>query len=55
MIHGSVTSLQMKVAPQLKSYFPQKDWTWGCIAVRNIDMDEIWQLVNNHTAIHIHP
>lgn len=55
MIHGSATSLQMKAAPQLKTYFPQKDWTWGCIAVRNIDMDEIWQLVTNHTAIHIHP
>ena len=55
MIHGSATSLQMKTIPQLRTYFPQKDWTWGCIAVRNIDMDEIWQLVNNHTAIHIHP
>ena len=55
MIHGSATSLQMKTVPQLNRYFPQKDWTWGCIAVRNIDMDEIWQLVNNHTAIHIHP
>ena len=55
MIHGSATSLQMKAAPQLMTYFPQKDWTWGCIAVRNIDMDEIWQLVNNDTVIHIHP
>ena len=55
MIHGSATSLQMKAVPQLKTYFPQKDWTWGCIAVRNIDMDEIWQLVNNDTVIHIHP
>lgn len=55
MIHGSATSLQMKAVPQLKTYFPQKDWTWGCIAVRNIDMDEIWQLVNNNTEIHIHP
>ena len=55
MIHGSATSLQMQAIPQLKTYFPQKDWTWGCIAVRNIDMDEIWQLVNNDTAIQIHP
>ena len=47
--------LQVKVLPNLMHYFPQKDWTWGCIAVRNIDIDEIWQLVNNDTVIEIHP
>ena len=55
MIHGSATTKQVKALPNLMRYFPQKDWTWGCIAVRNIDMDEIWQLVNNSTVIEIHP
>ena len=55
MIHGSATTKQVKVLPNLMRYFPQKDWTWGCIAVRNIDIDEIWQLVNNSTVIEIHP
>ena len=41
MIHGSATTKQVKVLPNLMHYFPQKDWTWGCIAVRNIDIDEI--------------
>ena len=54
MIHGSATTKQVKALPNLMRYFPQKDWTWGCIAVRNIDMDEIWQLVNNSTVIEIH-
>ena len=55
MIHGSATTKQVKVLPNLMRYFPQKDWTWGCIGVRNIDIDEIWQLVNNSTVIEIHP
>lgn len=55
MIHGSATTKQVKALPNLMRYFPQKDWTWGCIAVRNIDIDEIWQLVNNSTVIEIHP
>ena len=55
MIHGSATTKQIQTLPNLMSYLPQKDWTWGCIAVRNIDMDEIWQLVNNDTVIEIHP
>lgn len=55
MIHGSATTKQVKALPNLMHYFPQKDWTWGCIAVRNMDIDEIWQLVNNETVIEIHP
>lgn len=55
MIHGSTSSQQIKTIPSLMTYFPQKDWTFGCIAVRNIDIDEIWQLVDNQTDIFIHP
>lgn len=55
MIHGSANHKQLKALPQLMDYLPQKDWTWGCIAVRNVDMDEIWKLVDNGTTIQIYP
>jgi murein L,D-transpeptidase YafK len=32
-----------------------KDWTNGCMAVTNAEMDEIWKLVKNGTPIQIHP
>ena len=32
-----------------------KDWTNGCIAVSNAEMDEIWKLVKNDTPIQINP
>ncbi len=32
-----------------------KDWTDGCIAVTNTEMDEIWKMVKNGTPIHINP
>lgn len=31
------------------------DWTDGCIAVTNSEMDEIWRLVPNGTAVQIKP
>ncbi len=31
------------------------DWTNGCIAVSNAEMDEIWDLVKNGTPIEIRP
>jgi murein L,D-transpeptidase YafK len=33
----------------------QTDWTWGCIAVTNEEIDEIWDLVTDGTPIIIHP
>ncbi len=32
-----------------------KNWTRGCIAVRNHEMDEIWALVDSNTPIEIRP
>lgn len=32
-----------------------KNWTQGCIAVRNHEMDEIWKLVDSGTPIEIRP
>ena len=34
---------------------PVIDWTQGCIAVTNKQMDEIWKMVNVGTPIEIHP
>ena len=54
MIHGTVPK-QATSFPSSASYMPRKDWTLGCIAVTNSDMNEIWQLVKNNTPIIIHP
>ena len=54
MIHGTVPTRATSL-PASESYMPRKDWTLGCIAVTNSDMDEIWQLVTDHTLILIHP
>jgi murein L,D-transpeptidase YafK len=32
-----------------------RNWTKGCIAVNNTEMDELWQLVANGTPIEIRP
>jgi len=34
---------------------PWLDWTQGCIAVNNREMDELWRLVDLGTPIEIHP
>ena len=34
---------------------PTLDWTTGCIAVTNREMDEIWRLVQPGTPIYIYP
>lgn len=54
MIHGTVTT-PATAFPASSTYMPRKNWTLGCIAVTNADMDEIWQLVKNGTQIIIHP
>ena len=33
----------------------QSDWTWGCIALDNADIKELYQLVPVRTPITIHP
>jgi murein L,D-transpeptidase YafK len=34
---------------------PERDWTQGCIAVTNEEMEEIWSLVADGTPIQINP
>jgi len=50
MIHG----LSKKVE-YLGKYHILDDWTEGCIAVTNEEMDEIWQIVPDGTPIEILP
>jgi len=33
----------------------QTDWTWGCIAVTDEEIEEIWKLVPNGTPVRIEP
>jgi lipoprotein-anchoring transpeptidase ErfK/SrfK len=32
-----------------------KDWTAGCIGMKNLDVDEVWRLVDDGTPIDIFP
>ena len=50
MIHGVPNGFRWT-----KSYFRNNDWTNGCIAVSNADMDEIWTYVADGTTIVIQP
>jgi len=50
MIHGQKNGFG------LFSFITQKfNWTNGCIAVTNSEMDEIWDAVDNNTPIEIRP
>ena len=35
--------------------FPHTDWTAGCIAVSDAEIEEIWKLVPNGTSVEIRP
>ena len=35
--------------------FVKKDWTWGCIAVSNREIEEIYSMVKDGTVIDIYP
>ncbi len=50
MIHGLPNE-----AGDLAFAYTGLDWTDGCIAVSNAEMDEIWQLVSDGTPIRIMP
>ncbi len=51
MIHGQPSSWVEKT----KLLFKEDDWTEGCIAVQNHEMDEIWEAVEDGTPIEIIP
>ena len=50
MIHGTPDSEDYP-----EQLFHTLDWTDGCIAMRNVDMREIWGLVKDGTMIEIRP
>ena len=48
MIHGLLPGYEW-----IKAGTPLADWTYGCIALTNDEMDEVWNLVPNGTPIEI--
>lgn len=50
MIHGQKNGLE-----SLENITQRFDWTDGCIAVKNAEMDEIWSSVETGTPILIEP
>jgi murein L,D-transpeptidase YafK len=56
MIHGQPNP-DKKVGnyDNYRGFVVGEDWTEGCIAVSNMDMDEIWQATRDETPIRILP
>lgn len=52
MIHGLPNYI---VSDAVRREYMTRDWTDGCIAVTNEELDEIWQLVRDGTPIRIQP
>ena len=50
MIHGMPNKLMYP-----EDYYANTDWTDGCIAVSNDEIEEIWRLVEDGTPITIYP
>lgn len=50
MIHGLPTKWSAKDVGH-----PRLDWTQGCIALTNREMDQVWEMVDDGTTIEIHP
>ena len=52
MIHGRPNDNRDPISSWV---LDKMDWTDGCIAVKNEEMDEIWAAIDNGTPIEIHP
>jgi murein L,D-transpeptidase YafK len=52
MIHGQPNYIH---SAKIKAEYRVRDWTNGCIAVQNHEMDEIWRAVHDGTPIKILP
>ena len=50
MIHGCPNGLGWNW-----NYYKEYDWTDGCIAVNDEEIEEIWRAVENGTEIEIFP
>ena len=52
MIHGQPNYIR---SAKVRAEYQRRDWTDGCIAVQNDEMDEIWLAVRDGTPIRILP
>ena len=52
MIHGQPNYIR---SAKIRAEYERRDWTDGCIAVQNHEMDEIWRTVRDGTPIKILP
>ncbi|NEX19585.1 L,D-transpeptidase family protein [Thiorhodococcus mannitoliphagus] len=52
MIHGLPNYIQSE---SMRRQYLGRDWTQGCIAVQNHEIDEIWRMVQDGTPIEITP
>lgn len=52
MIHGYPNRVPNRLFDFIHE---KKDWTAGCIAVKDAEIEEIWKLVSNGTPIEIRP
>ncbi len=50
MLHGQPGNIR---SPRIRAEYATRDWTNGCIAVQDHEMDEIWRLVRIGTPIRI--
>jgi murein L,D-transpeptidase YafK len=50
MVHGMPNHIQ---SPVVRAEYARRDWTDGCIAVQDNEMDEIWRMVRDGTPIRI--
>jgi len=50
MVHGLPNHIR---SPAIRAEYSRRDWTNGCIAVQDHEMDEIWRLVRDGTPIRI--
>ncbi|MFZ3229269.1 MAG: L,D-transpeptidase family protein [Pseudobdellovibrio sp.] len=56
MIHGFPGSFVDNLIPDnVKSIHPNSDWTQGCIAVTDREIEEIFSLISNRTPVEICP
>ncbi|AHF04371.1 hypothetical protein MARPU_11360 [Marichromatium purpuratum 984] len=52
MIHGQPNHIRSE---RVRREYATRDWTDGCIAVQDDEMDEIWRMVRDGTPIRILP
>lgn len=52
MIHGQANDPKLRAAIDRH---PSPDWTWGCISMKDDDLQRLWNMVAIPTPIHIRP